>query len=94
MIQGDHGDPAAELDAIGVEDKLRARFGIMNAYRLPNGGDSLLYPSITPINTFRVIFNYYLGAEFELLEDKTYNSIDFDSPSRDLADFLAQGFKD
>ena len=46
--------------------------GILNAYHLPNGGNSLLYPSVSPVNTFRVIFNYYLGADFDLLEDRSY----------------------
>jgi hypothetical protein len=40
---------------------------------MPFGGDSLLYPRITPVNTFRTIFNYYLNADFELLEDKNYS---------------------
>ena len=44
----------------------------MNAYHLPNKDDSLLYPSMSPVNTFRIIFNYYLGADFDLLEDKSY----------------------
>jgi hypothetical protein len=71
VIQGDHGESAVQL-GLDDDDDLRAGFRIMNAYRLPDGGDSLLYPSISPINTFRVIFNYYLGADFDLLEDRNY----------------------
>jgi hypothetical protein len=48
--------------------------GIMNAYHFPQGGNSLLYPSISPANTFRVIFNYYFGADFELVDDRSYYS--------------------
>jgi hypothetical protein len=71
VIQGDHGEPAVVL-GLDDDDDIRASFSIMNAYRLPDGGDSLLYPSISPVNTFRMIFNYYLGADFDLLEDRNY----------------------
>ena len=49
-----------------------ARFGILNAYYLPNGGNDLLYESISPVNSFRVIFNSYFGANYEILEDRSY----------------------
>ena len=100
VIQGDHGETSGqtarlvsgqtvELDLV---ESLRARYGIMNAYHLPDGGDALLYPSITPINTFRVIFNYYLGADLELLEDSSYKDSKLDST--DLKDLLAGGIED
>ena len=46
--------------------------GILNAYYLPDVGQSVLYPSITPVNTFRVIFNLYFNTNYELLPDKSY----------------------
>ena len=55
-----------------TEAELREKMGILNAYYLPNVDTSLLYPSITPVNSFRVVFNLYFGADFELLEDKSY----------------------
>jgi hypothetical protein len=64
ILQGDHG--------MSVE----ARDKILNAIYMPNGGMDDLYPSISPVNTFRVIFNNYFGTTLPLLEDKTYNSID------------------
>ena len=69
----------------------------MNAYHLPDGGNALLYPSITPINTFRVIFNHYLGADFELLEDSSYiggPGIGSSLNTRDIKELLAGGFQD
>ena len=33
-----------------------------------------MYESITPVNTFRVIFNSYFKAAYELVEDRTYYS--------------------
>jgi hypothetical protein len=53
-------------------ETLLFKFRLFNAYYLPGGADRVLYPSITPVNTFRVIFDRYLGADLELLPDKNY----------------------
>lgn len=45
----------------------------------PEGKTDLLYKSVSPINTFRIIFNTYLNGKFELQDDKTYFSL-FDVP--------------
>ena len=51
---------------------LKERLAILNAYYLP-GVDSLpLYPAITPVNSFRVVFNEYFGTAFDLLPDKMF----------------------
>lgn len=50
------------------------RFNILNAYYLPDGGEGILYPTITPVNSFRIIFNQYFGANFPLIEDKSITS--------------------
>jgi len=65
ILQADHGQ-----DKAGPEDRL----AILNAYYLPNSGDGLLYPTITPVNTFRLIFNDYFGGQLPLLEDESYYS--------------------
>jgi Sulfatase len=72
VIQGDHG-PQFE-DSISAEEKINARMRILNAYHLPKNGAALLYESITPVNTFRVIFKHYFHANYDLLEDKSYYS--------------------
>jgi hypothetical protein len=46
---------------------------ILNAYYLPQGADQL-YPSISPVNSFRLVFNSYFGTNFPLLEDVSYQS--------------------
>lgn len=63
VIQGDHSY------ARGAR-----RAQILNAYYLPNGGNELIYPAITPVNTFRLIFNRYFGGDYSLLEDISYIS--------------------
>src|SRR3989344_173338 len=47
-------------------------FPNLNAYYLPDGGDTLLYDSISPVNTFRLILNYYFGQNFKFLDDISY----------------------
>jgi hypothetical protein len=64
VIQGDHGPWLLPPEM---------HFKILNAYYLPGHIDAL-YPSISPVNTFRVILDRYLGGRFGLLEDTSYNS--------------------
>jgi hypothetical protein len=65
VIQGDHG---------GVETEAGDRQAILNAYYLPDNGSQHLYESISPVNTFRLIFNTYFGGRYDLLEDISYFS--------------------
>jgi hypothetical protein len=51
---------------------LDERLSILNAYYFPQGDGGGLYPSITPVNSFRVVFNRLFQTEFELLEDESY----------------------
>jgi hypothetical protein len=72
VIQGDHG-PGGSLDWGDIgKSCLWERTSILNAYYLPGEGKQHLYPSISPVNTFRVIFNTYFGAGLELLPDRTF----------------------
>ena len=47
---------------------------ILNAYYFPDGDYTALYDDITPVNTFRVVFNEYFRAGYRLLEDRCYFS--------------------
>ncbi len=74
IVQSDHG-PDAKLDYGGwriEKTYLPERMAIFNAYYFPDQNYEALYESITPVNTFRVIFNNYFGAGYELLEDRSY----------------------
>ena len=42
------------------------------AYYLPGNGNAKLYPTISPVNSFRLIFNEYFGADYPFLPDQTY----------------------
>jgi hypothetical protein len=56
------------------EIQLGEKMTIFNAYYLPQGGSELLYDSITPVNSFRVIFSHYFNAGYTLLSDEVYFS--------------------
>jgi hypothetical protein len=72
IIQGDHG-PGAYLDWASAADScILERTAILNAYLIPGVEAGVLYPEITPVNSFRVVLNTILGTNYTLLEDVTY----------------------
>lgn len=74
IIQGDHG-PGAYLHWGSLEQTVPSeRFGILNAYYFPDGNYETLYPSISPINSFRVVLNQYFETKYALLPDLHYYS--------------------
>ena len=67
--------PRLRIDRLEGTD-IKERYSIFNVYHLPpapeNAGSAVeLYPSISPVNSFRVIFNRYFGTDYPLLEDKS-----------------------
>jgi len=80
IVQSDHGPDSTFTDHAGdwgehpTGKNIRERFGILNAYYLPSGGKDLLYDSITPVNTFRAIFNRYFNMAEKLLPDRSFYS--------------------
>jgi hypothetical protein len=74
ILQADHG-PGAYLDWESFPDSnLEERIGILNAYYFPRQDYTAIYPSISPVNSFRVIFNEFFQTGFPLLEDRSYAS--------------------
>lgn len=79
ILQGDEGRTSTDYYEYIEHPKeeqaasfARLRAPILNAIYLPNGGGEYLYPSISPVNTFRVIFKNYLGLDYKLLADKFF----------------------
>jgi hypothetical protein len=60
IIQSDHGWPLTPSES---------RMPILNAFYLPSQQDVGLYDHVTSVNTFRLIFNAFLGTNFEILDD-------------------------
>jgi hypothetical protein len=74
IFQGDHGVRLGRWGKFEqwTERDLRHRFGILNAMRMPEPCRKFLYPSISPVNTFRVVFACLKGEEPVVLEDRSY----------------------
>lgn len=85
IIQGDHGPAtkfyedklnwkatARNLAAKMPEDVRVERFSILNAYYGPPDMLSKLYPTITPVNSFRVVLSYLSTADYPLLPDRSF----------------------
>lgn len=74
IIQSDHGPAPHSSGSFDDPSEVLVfeRTGIFNAYYLPSYCRSGLYPTISPVNTFRLVFDNCLGSQFGLLEDKTY----------------------
>ena len=64
VIQADHG-------WVSGPDRVK----ILNALYLPDGGSSKLYPTLTPVNTFRLIMDTYFGGHFGQLDNKSLLSV-------------------
>ncbi len=81
IIQGDEGPyppgtSSMEFDWRTASAKqLREKNGILNAYYLPGVDSSVLYPTISPVNSFRVVFNTYFGTNLPLLPDRTLRHV-------------------
>lgn len=77
VIQGDHGPlPSDGTGFNNPSDQfVLERTAILNAYYLPQSCRPGLYPSITPVNSFRMIFDKCLGTDFGLLDDRSYWSV-------------------
>ena len=62
ILQADHGrDPEFRL----------ANFMAVN---FPGMGAESLYPTLTPVNLFRLVFSHYFGDDLPLLQDTSYFS--------------------
>ena len=97
IIQGDEG-PYPD----GLEDQTRydwteatpeereVKFNILNSWYIPDGRDIGLYPGISSVNTFRLLFNEYFGTDLPLLPDESFTRshpepLEFPSPERSPA---------
>ena len=75
ILQGDHGSGLLfDQDIYEENNCFIERAAIFNAYYLPEAEDAALYESISPVNSFRIVFDAYFGTELGLLEDRFYYS--------------------
>jgi hypothetical protein len=80
IIQTDEGPnpPAFDDDAesftwtTASQEDLEIKYPILNALYLPGVTDVKIDPGITTVNTFRLLFSTYFGADLPLLPDRLY----------------------
>jgi len=68
IIQGDHGSFMENPN----KDRNFIRSSIFNAYYIPDKCKNNLYNEITPVNTFKVVFNCLFKLNLKFDEDKHY----------------------
>jgi len=80
VIQGDEGHYTFNYPYLKGTDyhqidpqTLQERARVLNSYYLPGvTANKVLYPSITPVNSFRAILNIYFGTNLEILPDRSF----------------------
>ncbi len=79
ILQADEGtfpmnDPLPPKQAWGKasDTALAEKYPILNAYYFPDNKTEALYDTITPVNSFRVVFNTYFDQNLPLLPDRNY----------------------
>ncbi len=72
LLQGDHGPVSYSGEDEVRRSNMWEQHAILNAYYFPNEDYSRLYPSITPVNSFRVLFNTFFDGSYERLPDENF----------------------
>jgi FtsH-binding integral membrane protein len=73
VLQGDHGTWSSRFEpGIAHQEVETERMSNLNAYLVPDAVRALLYPEITPVNTFRAIDRGLFGEPVELLPDEQW----------------------
>ncbi len=81
LLQSDHGS-GLRLDRFSLErTDLHERMSILNAYHFPGRRYEQLDDRITPVNSFRVVFNTFFGTQLTRLPDRSFFSV-WDAPYR------------
>ena len=74
IFQADHGSQTTLIWDHPDDAALAERMPIFNACYLPGFDYTELPQTLTPVNTFRIIFNHYFSAKYELLPNENYFS--------------------
>jgi len=73
VVQSDEGEELSYPNPVSTSSSPQSflsKFPILNAVYFPDQNYAQLSPTITPVNTFRIILSQYFGADFPLLPDQ------------------------
>jgi hypothetical protein len=73
IIQSDTGPSIISADTTNELQQV-GRMSIFNAYYFPNEKYDRLYDDITPINSFRIVFDSHFQTNYGIVEDKIFFS--------------------
>lgn len=70
-----YGRDADHFDwATATPDELEIKYGIFNAMYLPGAERGTVSPTLSSVNTFRLVFDRYFDADLPLLPDRSFTS--------------------
>ena len=72
IIQGDHGPVSYLGEQEVAKSNMKEQHSILNAYYFPGQKYDLLYKTVTPVNSFRIILNTFFDGHYEMLPDRNY----------------------
>jgi len=79
IVQADEGPYPPTLEdetrhdwTTATPEEREIKFGILNAWYVPDGRDIGLYPEMSPVNTFRLLFNAYFETDLPILPDESF----------------------
>jgi hypothetical protein len=73
IVQSDTGPDISFADTTDDAHQV-GRMSIFNAYYFPDEKYDVLYDDITPVNSFRIIFDSYFQTNYGIVEDKVFFS--------------------
>ena len=76
IIQGDTG--SSILNNPDISDYMKKRLSILYAIYIPNADTKSFSKNISPVNTYRIIFNNYFETNLEILDNRYYWHTDSD----------------
>ena len=89
VLQSDHGDEFfldyEKPDELGVH----VRSAILNTIYFSDGEYNQLYPTLTPVNTFRVVINHWFGTNYPDLPDRVFfHEHPLSTPRNEIPEFI------
>lgn len=89
ILQSDHGDDRFLDWDQPTTHGVHIRSAILNSIYYSDGDYDQLYPSITPVNTFRAVLNHWFGTDYPLLQDQVlFHEHSLSTPFNEVPEFV------